>query len=379
MTWNWNHPDWPHFTWDPEVSRRANQQFLQLAGESVGSLKSMDSDQITGIRIDLITDEAMQTSEIEGEYLDRDSVQSSLRKAFGLPEADRSVRPAEQGVSELMVHAYRSFRGPLTHRLLGEWHAMLMKGRSDLHDVGTYRTHADPMQVVSGSLHRPLVHFEAPPSKVVPRQMEEFVTWFNASQFDPSLTALERAGIAHLFFESIHPFEDGNGRIGRVIVEKALAQAVDRPLLLALSREIARTKKEYYRNLKLHNERLEITGWLEYFSNVVVQSQHKALELVNFIIEKTKYLDRFAPQLNDRQLKVILRMTEAGPEGFVGGLSAKNYRRIAPSSDATVTRDLSQLAELGALMKTGQLKSTRYFLSFWSGLPHEPSTHENLG
>lgn len=363
MTWNWQHPDWPHFTWDPEVCRRANEQFLELAGESVGSLKSMDSDKITGIRIDLITDEAMQTSEIEGEYLDRESVQLSLRKAFGLQEVERPVRPAEQGVSELMVHAYRNYSGPLTHRFLGEWHAMLMKGRTDLHDVGTYRTHVDPMQVVSGSMHRPIVHFEAPPSKVVPRQMEEFITWFNASQFDPSLNALERAGIAHLYFESIHPFEDGNGRIGRVIVEKALAQAVDRPLLLALSREISRTKKEYYRNLKRHNEGLEITGWLEYFSNVLVQSQRAALELVDFIIEKTKYLDRFAPQLNERQLKVILRMTEAGPEGFEGGLSAKNYRRIVPSSDATVTRDLSQLVELGALVKTGQLKSTRYYLT----------------
>lgn len=363
MTWNWQHSDWPNFTWDQDVCRRANEQFLQLAGESVGSLKALDSEKITGIRIDLITEEAIQTSEIEGEYLDRESVQSSLRKAFGLQEAERPVRPAEQGVSELMVHAYRNYSGPLTHRLLGEWHGMLMKGRTDLHDVGTYRTHTDPMQVVSGSMHRPIVHFEAPPSVVVPRQMEEFITWFNASQFDPSLNALERAGIAHLYFESIHPFEDGNGRIGRVIVEKALAQSVDRPLLLALSREISRSKKEYYRNLKRHIEGVEITGWLDYFGNVVVQSQRTALELVDFIIQKTKYLDQFAPQLNERQLKVILRMTEAGPEGFEGGLSAKNYRRIVPASDATVTRDLSQLVELGALVKTGQLKSTRYFLN----------------
>jgi Fic family protein len=250
----------------------------------------------------------------------------------------------------------------LTHRVLGEWHAMLVNGRSDLHDEGTYRTHADPMQVVSGPVHRPFVHFEAPPSHLVPRQMEEFITWFNASQFDPSLNALERAGIAHLYFECIHPFEDGNGRIGRVIVEKALAQAVDRPLLLALSREISRTKKDYYRSLQLHNQGLEITGWLEYFGKVVVESQHKAMELVNFMIEKTKYLDRYAPLLNERQLKVILRMTEAGPDGFEGGLSAKNYQRISPTSEATVTRDLSQLVELGALVKTGQLKSTRYYL-----------------
>ena len=172
--------------------------------------------------------EAVATSEIEGEILDRASVESSLGKQLGLATDQRRVRPAERGIAEMMVDVYRSFAAPLSEDTLSRWHRMVMSGSRNLRDVGRYRTGADPMQVVSGPIGEPRVHFEAPPSSRVPSEMEQFIRWFNrnAPGHEEPLHALTRAGIAQLYFESIHPFEEGNGRIGRAIAEKALAQSL---------------------------------------------------------------------------------------------------------------------------------------------------------
>src|SRR6185437_12840319 len=212
-----------------------------------GTVQHLGSDDRNELTVEAMSAEAVTTSEIEGEILDRASVQSSIRRQLGLSSDRRQVKAAEQGIAEMMVSLSRTFAEPLSERILFESHRMLVNGRRDLKNVGAWRTDAETMQVVSGAIYAPRVHFEAPSSFVVPEEMRRFIGWFNESS--PAgknpLPALTRAGIAHLYFESIHPFEDGNGRLGRAISEKALAQSVGQPTLMALAATILLRRKAY--------------------------------------------------------------------------------------------------------------------------------------
>jgi Fic family protein len=360
MPWNWERKDWPNFTYAAEALEAGERQFFQNAGVMQGSLKYMDDEQQQGLRVDLLSNEAYKTSEIEGELLNRESIQSSIRRHFGLKTDGRRVSPAENGVAEMMVDLYKHYERPLSADTLFGWHAMLMEGRRDLTAIGRYRTHEDAMQIVSGRLDRPTVHFEAPPSSRVPKEMEAFIRWFNGKHHTG---VLARAGIAHLYFESIHPFEDGNGRIGRAISEKALSQGLGRPALVAISHSIERDKKAYYSALHRNSSELDITSWLLYFCEMVLQAQQHTQRTVDFIVAKGQFYRKFDAALNDRQQKVIARLFREGVAGFQGGLSAENYMRIAKTTPSTATRDLQKLVALGALLKTGQLKGTRYFLN----------------
>jgi len=365
MTWNWQKPEWPRFHWSAHALAAREARFLQDSGIVVGALKHVGQDQRSSLVIELISTEAVKTSAIEGEILDRDSVQLSLRRNFGLSVDDRSVSPAEQGIADMMTDLYRAFAAPLTHERLFAWHAMLMKGRTDLKDTGRYRTHAEPMQVVSGPIHKPKVHFEAPPSSTMHVEMERFIAWFNATAPDgrESLPPLTRAALAHLHFVSIHPFEDGNGRIGRAISEMALSQGLGEPALMALSQCIHADRKRYYAMLERSNRELQVTAWLEYFAGVILDAQRHALRLVDFMIAKTRLYDRLRDRLNDRQQKVLARMFREGVEGFKGGLSARNYISMTGASPATATRDLADLVAKGALTRTGERRYTRYRLN----------------
>jgi len=370
MTWNWQQPDWPNFSWDEAPLRKAEEQFLLGTGMLVGTLKHLpqsDRDQLT---VESISTETLTTSEIEGEILDRASVQSSIRRQFGLATDNRRIRPAEEGVSEMMVDLYRSFVEPLSDEKLFSWHRMLFKDPGKLVDVGRYRTGADVMEIVSGPLHDPKVHFEAPPSVKTPEEMARFIAWFNRAgpnRTTPGgaqpLPALTRAGIAHLYFESIHPFEDGNGRIGRAIAEKALAQSFGQPTLTALAATILSRRKAYYAELEAANKSNEVTAWLSWFAGLVIEAQSRTIAHVEFLIEKNRLLDRLRGMINARQEKALLRMLREGPEGFKGGLSAGNYATITGASPATATRDLADLVEKGALLRVGERRHARYHIA----------------
>ena len=370
MRWNWQQTDWPNFSYEAARLRSAEEQFLKGAGVVVGAMHHLDGDQKQGLTIDLISQEVVDSSAIEGEVLDRASVQSSLAKHLGLAADQRKANAAEAGAAELMANLYQSYADPLTDQMLFDWHRMLMNGRRDLTDIGRYRTHADPMQIVSGALHAPRVHYEAPPSDHVPTEMKTFVAWFNDSAPTGAkpLTAITRAGIAHLWFESIHPFEDGNGRIGRAIAEKALAQSLEAPTLTALAETISRHRKDYYAQLQRGSQSNLIDDWLSWFAAIVLQAQERTLTRIRFLIEKTRLLDRLRGKINPRQEKVLLRMFAEGPDGFKGGLSAQNYRTITDAASATITRDLAELVALGALHRKGERKSTRYYLSIIEAL-----------
>lgn len=365
MRWNWQQPDWPRFTYEQSRLESLEARLLHESGLLFGAFKHLDSDDKTRLTVDLISNEALKTSEIEGEYLDRDSLQSSIRRHFGLAAGGRSAKPAEQGIADMMVDLYRSFREPLTHAMLFSWHTMLMGGRHNLHDIGRYRTHPEPMQVVSGRIDAPKVHFEAPPSGQVPDEMNRFLDWFNdtAPGGPFPLPVLTRAGIAHLYFVCIHPFEDGNGRVGRAIAEKALAQGLGQPTLTALAYTIERNRKAYYAVLEDANRDNAITAWLVYFAETVLEAQRYTQRRIELLIEKSKLFGRLAGQFNARQEKALERMFREGPEGFKGGLSAEKYIGLTRTSRATATRDLHELVALGALTRTGERKHTRYHLN----------------
>src|ERR1700730_4799073 len=222
MTWNWEKPDWPNFAYDSAALEPREKHFLVQSGEFVGACKHIGADDRESLKIELISEEAVKTSEIEGEILDRDSVQSSLRQQLGLGAEAPGVKPAERGISRMMIDLYKNFATPLAHKTMFDWHAMLLAGDREIKVVGRYRTHADAMQVVSGPIHKRSVHFEAPPSARVPYEMKRFIAWFNdtAPGGKTPLSAITRASLAHLYFVCIHPFEDGNGRIGRALAEK---------------------------------------------------------------------------------------------------------------------------------------------------------------
>jgi Fic family protein len=364
MRWNWQQPDWPAFRYDAAALRSAEDRFLKGAGVAVGSMAYLGDEDRQSLTISLIAQEAVDSSAIEGEILDRASVQSSVARHLGIKADQRRANAAEAGAAELMANLYQDYRTPLSDEMMFRWHAMLMNGRRDMADIGRYRTHDDPMQIVSGALHAPKVHFEAPPSSVVPEEMAAFTEWFNASAPNGTApaSALARAGIAHLWFESIHPFEDGNGRLGRAIAEKALAQCLDAPAITALAELIQRNRKAYYEHLHRASLSNHIDGWLGWFADITVAAQQRTIERVQFLIAKSRLLDRLRGQINSRQEKALLRMFAEGPDGFRGGLSAANYRTITEAASATATRDLAELVAMNALRKEGELRHTRYYL-----------------
>jgi Fic family protein len=365
MAWNWEQPNWPNFVYESKALQPLEQQFLLQSGEFIGACKHIGPDDQETLKIELISDEAVKTSEIEGEILNRDSVQSSLRQQLGLGAERPGVTPAERGISEMMVDLYRHFAAPLTDATMFAWHKMLLSGDRTVDVIGGYRKHADAMQVVSGPDYKRTVHFEAPPSSRMSDEMKRFNRWFNdtAPNGNHPLPALTRAGIAHLYFVCIHPFEDGNGRIGRAIAEKSLAQNLSRPSLIALATTIERKRKDYYTALERNNKELEITAWLTYFADTILEAQRNTIKHVDFYVAKAKFYEKFRGRFNARQDKGIARMFREGIEGFKGGLSADNYISISQTSRATATRDLQDLVEKGALTRTGELRHTRYFLN----------------
>jgi len=307
----------------------------------------------------------VKTSAIEGQMLDRQSVQSSLRRHLGLSPDSYPAKPREQGVAELMVDVYSTYDEPLTHETLFRWHTVLLSHDRRLDAIGAYRRHGDAMQIVSGRLDRPTVHFEAPPSAQIAEEMDRYVKWFNWTACDAKdpLPALTRSGLSHLYFESLHPFEDGNGRLGRALAEKSLAQNVGQPSLIALAFTIERERKAYYDQLERHQRTLDVTLWLEWFAETVLTAQQVTLDRVGFFIAKAHFYDRHRAQLNEWQAKAIERMFREGPDRFKSGLSAENYISITGTSRATATRDLQDLVEIGAITRTGERRYTRYWLN----------------
>lgn len=363
MSWIWQQPGWPDFTWNQAELAPLEARFQDDSGRRIGAWRHLGEDERIELRVGWLSDEAAETSAIEGELLDRDSVQSSIRRQFGLAHDQRPASPAEAGVAEMMVSVYREFDRPLDHGTLWDWHRMLMRERHRLNVIGGYRLHAEPMQVVSGPGDRPTVHYVAPPSDRMATEMDRFITWYErACAGEDRLSPLTCAGAVHLYFVFIHPFEDGNGRIGRALAEKALARALGQPSLIALARTTFRRRRAYYDALKAANGSLDITAWLVWFAGVVLEAQVWSERRLIRTVQQTRMFDRLRGRLNPRQEKTLMRLFRAEPDGFEGGLSADNYRRITGAPASTATRDLADLVAKGALRRTGARRYTRYWL-----------------
>lgn len=364
-TYLWQRTDWPRWHFDHAALSRdlARASFRQ--GQLIGRLLDLGFDLKNQTWLDALTEEGVQTSRIEGEALDPRSVRSSIALRLGmdvgaLSPADRRV----EGLVDVIMDATMNARAPITTDRLFAWHAALFPtGRSGLASirVGAWRDDAQgPMQVVSGRLDKPVVHFEAPPAHALPKEIDRFLTWANASSREPLLV---KAGLAHLWFVTLHPFDDGNGRIARALGDLFLARADGGDQrFYSLSAQIERERKAYYAMLeKSQAGTLDVTEWLQWFLTMLEQAILAADQRVDQVLGKARFWRRWAgTALNARQAKVINRLLD----GFEGKLTNRRWASIAHCSSDTALRDIRELLALGLLSRLpGGGRGTAYCLT----------------
>lgn len=363
--YNWEQKDWPGFTYSLDKLEDELFSFSRKVGRVSGILDSLPESIQLETLVDIMLAEAIKTSEIEGEYPNRKDVLSSIRKNLGLHNSPEHIKDKKaEGLGELLIDVRNSYKEPLTSAKLFAWHRMLLQETKNIR-VGKWRNHPEPMQVISGAIGKEKVHYEAPPSAMVEQEMNRFIDWFNnTAPGGPQEIKIApvRSAIAHLYFESIHPFEDGNGRIGRAIAEKALSQTIGRPVMLSLSRTIEANKSDYYAALEKAQRSNEISDWIAYFVETALTAQTEAEAQIEFTLKTTRFFDQYKDLLNPRQLMVIRRMLQEGSKGFEGGMNARKYTGITHISKATATRDMQQLLEIGAFIPLGKAggRSTSY-------------------
>lgn len=377
MHYIWQHEHWPKLTYDSEKLSMLAYQYAKHAAQLSGRLSQNNQDDAISAQLELMVDEAISTSLIEGEILNPASVRSSLQNYLELNPTPVNVADVQaEGMAALIVDVRKSFHKPLTKEMLFAWHQMVLAGFEDsiLHSdliVGQWRNCPEPMQIISGPIGYQRVQYEAPSAGDVDQMMEAFLKWFNDES--SSIPGVIRAGIAHLWFEVIHPFDDGNGRIGRAIIEYALAQDLGAPAVLSVSTHIEKNRNEYYRQLNQASccvesdltlpEMLDVTSWLTWFVETLMTAQAEAESRINTVFQKTRFWQRHQDtELSDRQIKALNKIFKAGKDGFPNGVSAQKYLALAKCSKATATRDLSDLVAKGCLKQTGVGRGVRYFI-----------------
>jgi Fic family protein len=363
----WQQSDWPNLTFSLGTLASSIDSARTEQARLLGLLEAIGLAERQSMLSNLWIDDALSTSAIEGETLSLTSVRSSVHRRLGLGKTvshDRSV----EGLLDVLEDASTQYSEPLTNERLFRWHAALFASQSPRFRnmlIGKYRTHADAMEIVSGLPGREIVHYRAPPSKSVNKEMKAFLHWFEKSRTTPKneLNGLVRVAIAHLWFESIHPFEDGNGRLGRAIVDLAIAQDLGESIrALSLSKQFLDVRKKYYDALNsAQRGSTDITAWIQWFLQTFTLACQHAQSAVRQAIAISNYW-REAALLNigARQTKVLRRLIDAGDGGFLGGMTADKYCKLTDVSKATATRDLTQLLALGLLETSGEGKATRY-------------------
>ena len=369
MRWIWQQSDWPNFRYDKRALEDRNNEFRINSERLMGRFEALPKTYQEDATIDLMLSEAIKTSAIEGEMLDRKSVRSSLLSLISSDALPDASDQKAAGAASLLVDVRKSWEAPLTHDLLGKWQSMAVPQQRYASILrGAYRNDPSPMQIVSGSYGREKVHYEAPPSAQVPEEMAKLIDWYN--QTSPlsgshETPGIARAGIAHLWFESIHPFDDGNGRVGRAIADHALSQYLGYPTTACLATAIEGEKKSYYQELEEASRgTLDINSWLNYFSDTVNIAQEIAREEVDFVLAKTRFYDAYGDQLNERQAKLVSRVFAEGRKGFEGGITTKKYEAITRCPNRTASRDLSDLVVKEVIRQLpGGGRTTRYELA----------------
>ncbi|TDK53250.1 Fic family protein [Pseudomonas moraviensis] len=371
--WIWQQLDWPDFNWQAERLAPLLRECVQTQGRLLGMAGSVGDSMSAQSELDALLQNIVTSSAIEGEQLNVGSVRSSLARRLGLEWIDRdSVSQRSEGLAQLMLDATHGFDEPLTLARLLEWHSWLFPAEEAMFSarpilVGTLRGD-EPMQVVSGRLDRPTVHFEAPPRQGLEQQIERFLSWFEASRDQVSLDPLLRAGVAHFWFVTLHPFDDGNGRLTRTITDLALAQGEAQAIrFYAMSASILEDRAGYYRILESSQKAtLDITEWLTWFLQTLLRSLQQAITRIDSVLGKTRFWQAHRESdLSAEQIKVLNRLLDGGERGFEQGLSAGHYQAVAKVSKATATRHLAELLDKGCLQRLpGGGRSTRYKINY---------------
>ena len=367
----WSNPQWPEFRHDTASWARPLAAARLEQGKALGRLAEVGLADKGPVERQIWTEEAVATAAIEGEKLDLETVRSSVMRRLGEEGAGQRASRNVDGLLDVMQDAVRSWAEPLDDDRLHRWQSGLFPGGTSgitKIAVGRYRDHDEPMQIISGPIGKEKVHYEAPPSAAVPKEMARFLSWWNESKLrlESGADGIIRAAIGHLWFETIHPFEVGNGRIGRALIDMALAQDARSPQrYCSMSRQLLVRRTDYYDALNAaQTGSLDATSWvlffIEQFKSACIASQ----EVVQMATEKTRFWARNAGvEINERQRKALQRLLDAGKDGFEGGMSAEKYRRLTATSKSTATRDLTDLEKAGLLVKSGQRKSTRYWVN----------------
>ncbi len=360
----WELPEWPHFRWDTDRLAQPLETAHLEQGRLLGRMERLGFDLRLKAELLATTEEAVKSAEIEGEVLNADSVRSSVARRLGVPDA--GVGPEDrqaEGIVEMTLDATKNFGVALTRERLFGWQAALFPtGRSGLVaiKVGGWRDDAHgPMQVVSGGFGREQVHYQAPPAARIEAEMEAFLAWFNKPQ---TIDGIVHAAVAHLWFVTVHPFEDGNGRIARALADMSLARSENLPQrFYSLSGQIRRDRSGYYGSLESTQKGdLDITARLLWFIECFSRTVIAAEEVCSGVLQKADFWQRYAPiPLNERQRKVLNRFLD----GFEGKMTTRKWTAIAKCSMPTAQRDIKDLIDKGLLVRNeGGSKNASYNL-----------------
>jgi Fic family protein len=364
----WEHPDWTHFRWKNEDILLALSECRLLQGKLLSKVADLGFILEDQAQIEILTEETLKTALIEGESLNLHGVRSSVSRKLGLPSAGLSVDRYIDGLVSVLLDATKNHEEPLTQKRLFGWHAALFPtGYSGMHKISVGKWRADkPMRVVSGAVGRASVRFAAPPSDRISVEIGKFLEWWKKSR--GNVEGVLRAAIAQFWFVSIHPFEDGNGRIARALTDMALSQD-DRQSIryYSLSSQIMAERDAYYDVLELCQKRDgDITDWLRWFLGCFSRAIMRSEGMLAIVLDKDAFWKSHAGDfLTERQRKVINRMLDAGKGGFTGGLTTRKYVSLAKVSRATAFREIDHLMKLGIIMQNpGRGRSASYELNW---------------
>lgn len=365
----WQKKNWTDFSWQSEELISLLGEARQAQGKILAKEKSLGFKLAQEAQAEILVEETVKTSAIEGEILNRDSVRSSVARRLGLSEA--GLPPAERhvdGLVEILLDATQKHGDPLTAKRLKGWHAALFPtGYSGLHKIRVGEWRGGKMEVLSGPVGHEEIHFQAPPSDVLNEEIKNFLNWWKKS-FGKTEGFL-RAGVAHLWFVTIHPFDDGNGRVTRALTDMALAQDEQLPVrFYSFSSQILEERNAYYDILeKSQKGNQDITEWLKWFLGCLIRSMKKSETLIAKILVKAEFWQKHSQTtMNDRQRKVVNRLLDAGKGEFKGGLTTRKYVAMAKTSRATAFREIDDLVEKKILSKDPASKgrSVKYDLNW---------------
>lgn len=365
-SWIWQHPDWPAFRWRDADLLPLLRACVQAQGQLSGMVGAENDAERAEDALDALLANVITSSAIEGERLNVASVRSSLARRLGM-DAPVAISARSEGLADLTLDAITGLERPLDLQRMLQWHKWLFPADDSFLPsrirVGTLRGD-EPMQVVSGRIDRPTVHFEAPPRNGLELQLEAFFNWFAATRHDAQLDPLLRAGVAHFWLITLHPFDDGNGRLTRAVTDLALAQAQPHVIRFhAVSASILHDRAGYYRVLEASQKGdLDITAWLQWFLETLLHSLLQATTRTEAVLAKARFW-RQHPQftLSTEQVKVLNLLLDGGEPGFENGISASQYQAVAQVSRATATRHLADLVAKGCLHRLpAGGRSTRY-------------------